>query len=25
MRFDSASVTFDADGVPHVEYVPAAF
>jgi putative endonuclease len=25
LRFDTASVCFDAGGSPHVEYVPAAF
>lgn len=25
LRFDTASVTFDERGEPHVEYVPAAF
>lgn len=25
LRFDTASVTFDAQGEPHIEYVPAAF
>ena len=25
LRFDAASVTFDADGTPHIEYARAAF
>jgi putative endonuclease len=25
LRFDTASVTFDDQGAPHIEYVPAAF
>jgi putative endonuclease len=25
LRFDTASVTFDGQGEPHIEYVPAAF
>ena len=25
LRFDTASVTFDEQGEPHIEYVPAAF